>query len=52
MREMLRQRLWLQKHGARASLEELDAVRSSIDDARGRIDAQLDRIERARAPFA
>jgi hypothetical protein len=49
---MLRQRLWLQQHGGQASLEELDTVRVSIDAARGRIDAQLDRIERARAPFA
>jgi 3-methyladenine DNA glycosylase AlkD len=52
MREMLRQRLWVQQHAGRASLEELDTVRTSIDDARGRIDAQLARIERARAPFA
>ena len=52
LREMLRQRLWLQQHGASASLEELDAVRTSIDQARGRIDIQLDRIDRARAPFA
>jgi hypothetical protein len=52
LREMLRQRLWLQQHGARASLEELDAVRTSIDQARGRIETQLDRIDRARAPFA
>ena len=51
LREMLRQRLWLQQHGARASLEELDAVRASIDQARGRIETQLDRIDRARAPF-
>jgi 3-methyladenine DNA glycosylase AlkD len=52
MREMLRQRLWLQQHGARASLEELDIVRKSIDQARGQIETQLDRIERARAPLA
>jgi len=52
LREMLRQRLWLQQHGGQASLEELDTVRVSIDAARARIDAQLDRIERARAPFA
>jgi hypothetical protein len=48
---MLRQRLWIQQHGASATLEELDTVRTSIDAARGRIDTQLDQIERARAPF-
>ena len=50
LREMLRQRLWLQQHGQAASLEELRTVRASIDAARGRIETQLDRIERARAP--
>ena len=49
MQEMLRQRLWLQQHGPDASLEQLDAVRLSIDAARGRIDQQLVEIERARA---
>ena len=48
LREMLRQRLWLQQHGDQATLEELGTVRASIDQARGRIDAQLARIERAR----
>ena len=51
MQEMLRQRLWLQQHGDRASLEQLAAVRQSIDAARVRIDQQLLRIERARAPL-
>lgn len=51
MQEMLRQRLWLQQHGDRASLEQLAAVRQSIDAARARIDQQLLRIERARAPL-
>lgn len=50
MREMLRQRLWLQEHGADASVAELDTVRAEIDAARLRIDHQLARIERARAP--
>ena len=50
LREMLRQRLWLQQHGQAASLEELRTVRASIDAARGRIETPLDRIERARAP--
>ena len=48
---MLRQRLWLQQHGEQASLEELDSVRAAIAAARDRIDTQLDRIERARAPI-
>lgn len=50
MHEMLRQRLWLQQHGGDASLQQLMAVRDSIDQARGRIDQQLQRLERARAP--
>jgi hypothetical protein len=52
MREMLRQRLWLQQHGAAASLEELGAVRASLEAARQKIDLQLAQIERARAPLA
>jgi hypothetical protein len=52
MHEMLRQRLWLQQHGDAASLEQLRSVRDSIDAARRRIDQQLVRIERARAPLA
>jgi methyl-accepting chemotaxis protein len=51
MREMLRQRLWLQEHGAGATVGELDTVRASIDAARDRIEQQLARIERARAPL-
>ncbi|GAB3103202.1 hypothetical protein GCM10027159_29800 [Lysobacter terrae] len=50
MREMLRQRIWLRDYGREASLAQLAEVRSSIDAARGRIDAQLTRIARARAP--
>jgi Flp pilus assembly protein TadB len=49
MREMLRQRLWLRDHGREASLAQLAEVRSSIDAARGRIEAQLAKIARARA---
>lgn len=51
MQEMLRQRLWLQQHGGRATLQQLDSVRDSIDHARDRIDQQLLQIERARAPI-
>jgi len=50
MREMLRQRLWLRDHGRDASLEQLAEVRTSIDTARGRIEAQLTKIAQARAP--
>lgn len=52
LREMLRQRLWLREYGQGATLAELTHVRSSIDAARARIDLQLSRIERARAPLA
>lgn len=50
MHEMLRQRLWLQQHGGDASLQQLTAVRDSIDTASRRIDQQLEQLERARAP--
>lgn len=49
MREMLRQRLWLRDYGCEASVAQLAEVRTSIDAARGRIDAQLTKIARARA---
>ena len=49
MREMLRQRLWLRDHGRDASVAQLAEVRASIDAARGRIEAQLAKIARARA---
>lgn len=49
MQEMLRQRLWLQQHGDRASLQQLDEVRASIDAARGRIEQMLAQVERARS---
>jgi ABC-type sugar transport system substrate-binding protein len=49
MAEMLRQRLWLQQHGADASVDQLATVRDSIDAARLRIEQQLVQIERARA---
>ena len=51
LQEMLRQRLWLQHYGGTASLQQLGAVRDSIDAARQRIDQQLLQIERARAPL-
>lgn len=51
MREMLRQRLWLQQHGAAASLAELDSVRVSLEAARSKIDQQLAQIARARLPI-
>ena len=51
MQEMLRQRLWLQRYGGGASLDQLRSVRDSIEAARRRIDQQLVQIERARAPL-
>ena len=51
MQEMLRQRLWLREPGAAASLQQLEAVRQSIDAARQRIAEQLLQVERARAPL-
>lgn len=49
LQEMLRQRLWLQQHGATAPVKQLDAMRTSIDQARDRIDQQLALVQRARA---
>ncbi len=49
LQEMLRQRLWLQQHGATASIRTLDELRVSIDQARARIDQQLIEVERARS---
>jgi methyl-accepting chemotaxis protein len=48
LQEMLRQRLWLQQHGASASIQKLDEIRASIEQARIRIDQQLVLVERAR----
>ncbi len=50
LQEMLRQRLWLQQHGAGASSRQLDELRVSMEAARQRIDQQLLLIERARTP--
>lgn len=50
MREMLRQRLWLRDHGDAATPAQLAGVRDAINEARGRIEHQLDRIEAARLP--
>ncbi|WP_242103363.1 MULTISPECIES: hypothetical protein [unclassified Lysobacter] len=51
MQEMLRQRLWLQQHGDGASLDQIESVRRSLEEARERIDQQLTRIRDARAPL-
>lgn len=48
LREMLRQRLWLRDYGRKASVEQLNEVRRSIDAARHQIDQQLQHIEKAR----
>ncbi|TBR07531.1 MAG: hypothetical protein EPO46_11190 [Lysobacter sp.] len=50
MKEMLRQRLWLRDHGADATPQQLSGVRAAIDDARSRIEHQLQCIEQARSP--
>lgn len=52
LQEMLRQRLWLQQHGAAASLEQIDQVRRSMEDAGTKLEGQLSRIRDARAPLA
>lgn len=49
LQEMLRQRLWLQQHGETASIQTLDELRVSIEQARARIDQQLIQVERARS---
>lgn len=49
MREMLRQRLWLQRHGAEASVADLVRLRDSIRSAGARIEQQLGRVARARS---
>lgn len=48
MREMLRQRLWLRDHAGQAPVTELHRVRTSIDEARERIERQLARVHEAR----
>lgn len=49
LREMLRQRLWVQQHGKTASLADLRRVRDAIRQARERVERQLARVELARA---
>ena len=49
LQEMLRQRLWLQQHGGTATIQTLDGIRTSIEQARARIDQQLVLVERARS---
>ncbi len=48
MQEILRQRLWLQEHAGTADLAQLDAVRTSLDNARASLEQQLQRIAQAR----
>ena len=52
LQEMLRQRLWLQQHGATASLRKLKDMRASLDEARQKIDQQLVLVQQARGPQA
>lgn len=49
LQEMLRQRLWLQQHGAGASVATLDTLRDSIVDAQAKIDRHLAQLAQARA---
>ena len=49
LQEMLRQRLWLQQHGARAGVAALDTMRDSIEQAQARVDHQLAQLALARA---
>lgn len=48
MQDILRQRLWLQDHAADADLEQLQAVRDALDQARANLDSQLHEIAQAR----
>ncbi|MEQ1511057.1 MAG: hypothetical protein ABL934_00070 [Lysobacteraceae bacterium] len=52
LQEMLRQRLWLQQHGETASIQTLDGIRTSIEQAQAKIDQQLVLVERARSGHA
>ena len=49
LQEMLRQRLWLQQHGAGASVATLDTLRDSIVAAQAKIDRHLAQLAQARA---
>lgn len=49
LQEMLRQRLWLQRHGLTASVGALDALGTSIIAAQQRIDRHLAQLAQARA---
>ena len=49
LQEMLRQRLWLQQHGAEASVATLDTLRDSIVAAQTKIDRHLAQLAEARA---
>lgn len=48
MREILRQRLWVQQHGKTATLKDLHQVRDALRQARDRVEVQLARVEQAR----
>lgn len=49
LQEMLRQRLWLQQHGAGANVATLDTLRDSIVAAQAKIDRHLAQLAEARA---
>lgn len=48
LREMLRQRLWVQQHGKTASMDDLRRVRDAIRQAGEQVELQLARVEQAR----
>lgn len=51
LQEMLRQRLWLQRHGHAASIDELATVEAAIDEARRNLDRKLNAILRPGIPM-
>lgn len=48
MQEILRQRLWLQEHANDASVAHLQAVRTSLEAARLKLEGQLEQVDNAR----
>ncbi|MBS7457636.1 hypothetical protein [Coralloluteibacterium stylophorae] len=52
LRDVLQHRLWIDRHGADASQDELDAACAAMDRARERIDGELRRLEGAAAALA
>ena len=51
-RDLLQHRLWIKKHGADASLQELDTACAALQRARDRLAQQLDDLENAGSALA